>query len=150
MNWAAIIWLGLMVIFLIVEAVCAIHLVSIWFAAGALVAAVAAMLNASLWLQVTLFLVVSCVILALMWPFVKKFLNPSLQKTNLDSIVGTEGLVTADIDNLTAQGQVKLNGMEWTARSSSGKPISAGTRIRVDRIEGVKVFVTPAKEHVNV
>ena len=150
MNWAAIIWLGLMVVFLIVEAVCAIHLVSIWFAAGALVAAVAAMLNASVWLQATLFLVVSCVILALMWPFVKKFLNPGLQKTNLDSIIGAEGLVIGDIDNLTARGQVKLNGMEWTARSSSGEPIPAGTRIRVDRIEGVKVFVTPAKEHVNV
>lgn len=68
MNWAAIIWLALMVIFLIVEAVCAIHMVSIWFAAGALVAAIAALLNAAVWLQVLLFLVVSCVILALMWP----------------------------------------------------------------------------------
>ena len=150
MNWAAIVWLALMAIFLIVEAVCAIHLVSIWFAAGALVAAVAAVLNASVWLQVLLFLVVSCVILALMWPFVKKFLNPGLQKTNIDSIIGTEGLVTGDIDNLTAQGQVKLSGMEWTARSTTGELIPAGTRIRVDRIEGVKVFVTPAKEHVNV
>lgn len=145
MNWAAIIWLALMVIFLIVEAVCAIHMVSIWFAAGSLVAAVAALLNASVWLQVLLFLVVSCVILALMWPFVKKFLNPGLKKTNIDSIIGSEGLVTTDIENITAQGQVKLGGMEWTARSTSGAPIPAGTRIRVDRIEGVKVFVTPIK-----
>ncbi len=150
MNWAAIVWLALMVIFLIVEAVCAIHLVSIWFAAGALVAAVAALLNASIWLQVLLFLVVSSVILALMWPFVKKFLNPGLQKTNIDSVIGSEGLVIGDIDNLEARGQVKLNGMEWTARSTSGKPISAGTRIRVDRIEGVKVFVTPVKVKVEV
>ena len=150
MNWAAYIWLALMAIFLIVEAVCAIHLVSIWFAAGALVAAVAAVLNASVWLQVLLFLVVSCVILALMWPFVKKFLNPGLQKTNIDSIIGTEGLVTGDIDNLTAQGQVKLSGMEWTARSTSGASIPVGTRIRVDRIEGVKVFVTPVKVKVEV
>ena len=150
MNWAAIIWLALMVIFLVVEAVCALHMVSIWFAAGALVAAIAAMLNASLWLQATLFLIVSCVILALMWPFVKKFLNPKLQKTNIDSIIGAEGLVTMDIDNLTAHGQVKLNGMEWTARSSSGDPIPTGTRIRVDRIEGVKVFVTPVRTEVTV
>ncbi len=148
MNWAAIIWLALMVIFLIVEAVCAIHMVSIWFAAGSLVAAVAALLNAAVWLQVLLFLVVSCVILALMWPFVKKFLNPGLKKTNIDSIIGSEGLVTTDIENITAQGQVKLGGMEWTARSTSGAPIPAGTRIRVDRIEGVKVFVTPV--HVSV
>ena len=145
MNWAAIIWLALMVIFLIVEAVCAIHMVSIWFAGGALVAAIAALLNGAVWLQLTLFLVVSCVILALMWPFVQKFLNPGLQKTNIDSIIGTEGLVTADIDNLEAKGQVKLGGMEWTARSTSGDPICVGTRIRVDRIEGVKVFVTPVK-----
>ena len=150
MNWAAIVWLALMVIFLIVEAVCAIHLVSIWFAAGSLVAAVAALLNASVWLQVLLFLVVSCVILALMWPFVKKFLNPGLKKTNIDSIIGSEGLVTGDIDNLSARGQVKLNGMEWTARSTTGAPISAGTRIRVDRIEGVKVFVTPVKVKAEV
>jgi len=150
MNWAAIVWLALMVIFLIVEAVCAIHLVSIWFAAGSLVAAVAALLNASVWLQVLLFLVVSCVILALMWPFVKKFLNPGLKKTNIDSVIGSEGLVTGDIDNLSARGQVKLNGMEWTARSTTGAPISAGTRIRVDRIEGVKVFVTPVKVKAEV
>lgn len=150
MNWAAIIWLALMVIFLIVEAVCALHMVSIWFAAGALVAAVAALLNASLWLQVLLFLVVSCVILALMWPFVQKFLHPGQQKTNIDSIIGSEGLVTGDIDNLTGQGQVKLGGMEWTARSTAGEPIRAGTRIRVDRIEGVKVFVTPVKKEVKV
>ena len=150
MNWAAIIWLALMVLFLIVEAVCALHLVSIWFAAGALVAAVAAMLNAAVWLQALLFLAVSCVILALMWPFVKKFLNPGLQKTNIDTVIGSEGLVTAEIDNLTARGQVKLGGMEWTARSTSGAPIPAGTRIRVDRIEGVKVLVTPVNEEAKV
>lgn len=143
MNWAAIIWLSLMVVFLIVEAVCALHLVSIWFAVGSLAAAIAALLSASVWLQVVLFLVVSCVILALMWPFVQKFLNPGLQKTNLDSVIGSEGLVTADIDNISVQGQVKLGGMEWTARSTAGGPIPAGTRVRVDRIEGVKVFVTP-------
>ena len=150
MNWAAIIWFSLMVLFLIVEAVCAIHLVSIWFAAGALVAAIAAFLGAEIWLQTILFLAVSCVILALMWPFVKKFLNPSLQKTNIDTVIGAEGLVTAQIDNLSAQGQVKLGGMEWTARSASGESIAPGTRIRVDRIEGVKVFVTPVKEEVTL
>ena len=150
MNWAAYIWLALMAVFLVAEAVCAIHLVSVWFAAGALVAAVAAMLNASLWLQILLFLAVSCVVLALMWPLVKKLLNPGLKKTNIDSVIGTEGLVTGEINNLLAQGQVKLGGMEWTARSATGEPIPAGTRIRVDRIEGVKVFVTPVPVSVEV
>ena len=143
MNWALYIWLGLMVVFLITEAVCAIHLVSIWFAAGAFVAMIAAALGAKLWLQVTLFLLVSGALLALLWPMVKKFLRPNLKKTNLDSIIGTSGLVTVTVDNLGATGQVKLNGMEWTARSTSGKIIDPNTEVKVDRIEGVKVFVTP-------
>ena len=63
----------------------------------------------------------------------------------MDSVIGSEGLVTADIDNITALGQVKLGGMEWTARSTSGAPIPTGTLIKVDKIEGVKVFVTPVQ-----
>ena len=143
MDWALYIWLGLMILFIIVEAVCAIHLVSIWFAAGALVAMIAAALGAKLWLQITLFLLVSGVLLALLWPLVKKFLRPNLKKTNIDSIIGTTGLVTITVDNMKSTGQVKLNGMEWTARSTSGRVIDPHTEVKVDRIEGVKVFVTP-------
>ena len=145
MNWAAITWLAIMVVLLIVEAACPFHLVSIWFAAGALVAMIISMLGGELWLQIIAFCIVSGALLAGLWPFIRKFLNPHLTKTNVDSIIGTEGIVTADIDNLNAVGQVKLGGMEWTARSTSGANIPTGTRIRVDRIEGVKAFVSPAE-----
>ena len=60
MDWAAMIWLGLMLVFLIVEAVCAIHLVSIWFAAGSLVAMVVSLLGGEIWLQITVFFAASC------------------------------------------------------------------------------------------
>ena len=145
MNWAAITWLAIMVVLLIVEAACPFHLVSIWFAAGALVAMIISMLGGELWLQIIAFCIVSGALLAGLWPFIRKFLNPHLTKTNVDSVIGTEGIVTADIDNLNAVGQVKLGGMEWTARSTSGMSIPAGTRIRVDRIEGVKAFVSPVE-----
>ena len=49
------------------------------------------------------------------------------------------------MDNLHGQGQVKLGAMEWTARSMSGEVIPEGTLVKVDKIEGVKVFVTPVK-----
>ena len=144
------IWIALVVVFLIVEAACPIHLVSIWFAAGALVAAVVSMLHGQLWLQILLFVVVSGGLLACLWPFVKKFLNPKLSATNVDSVIGSEGYVTAAIDNLSATGQVKLGGMYWTARSTAGHSIPAGTLVRVDRIEGVKVFVTEVKVEANL
>lgn len=150
MNWAAVIWLGLMLIFLIVEAVCAVHLVSIWFAVGALCAMVIAYLSGSITLQVCAFLVVSCALLALLWPLTRKVLNPGLSATNIDSIIGSTGVVTSGIDNIAANGQVKLGAMYWTARSTSGVPIAEGTTVKVDYIEGVKVFVTPADVPANV
>ena len=150
MNWGAIIWFGLMLAFLVAEAACPFHLVSIWFAAGALVAMFVSFLGGQLWLQVTIFLLVSGGLVAMLWPFIRKFLNPKLVKTNVDAVVGSEGIVTADIDNITATGQVKLGAMEWSARSADGKTIPKGTLVKVDRIEGVKAVVTPAEVPVNV
>ncbi len=152
MNWAAIIWMVLMVGFLIVEGVCPFHLVSIWFAVGALAAGIAAMLNGAVWLQVTLFFVVSCGLLLAMVPLIKKFVTPKQAKTNLDSVIGSQGYVTEAIDNIVATGQVKLGGMYWTARSQDGHPIAEGKLVEVNHIEGVKVFVSKVevKEEVNL
>lgn len=150
MDWTMILWFALFLIFLIVEAACPIHLVSIWFAAGALVALIASFLGAPLWLEAALLLVVSGAMLALFWPFTKKFLNPKVEKTNVEALVGTRGYVTSDIDNLTAVGQVKLGAMEWTARSTSGHPIPKGTLVKVDRIEGVRAFVSEAEVSASV
>lgn len=146
MYWEILIWLGVMLIFLAVEAACPIHLVSIWFAAGALVGMIAAALEAEIWLQIVLFVAVSAVLLACLWPFTRKFLKPRLVKTNVDAIVGQKGYVTEGIDNMQAVGQVKLGGMYWTARSASNQNIEKGALVQVERIEGVKVFVSIAEE----
>lgn len=144
MNWSTLIWLGLMLIFLFAESQ-TIALVSIWFGIGALAAMIASVLNAVVWLQVTLFFVVSIAMLLALRPILKKYINPQIVKTNVDAIVGSKGYVTAAIDNMAATGQVKLGGMEWTARSTSGDPIKDGTLVSVDKIEGVKVFVSPVQ-----
>ena len=145
MELVTVIWLGLVIVFLIVEASCPIHLVSVWFAAGSLAALFVSLMHGPVWLQIAVFLVVSCALLASLWPLTKKFLKPKLTATNVDSVIGSTGYVTAAIDNVTATGQVKLGAMYWTARSLSGDPIPEGTLVRVDHIEGVKVFVTPAE-----
>jgi len=150
MNTAAIIWITLMAGFFITEAACPIHLVSVWFAAGALVAAITAQLGGAVWLQILLFLVVSGGLLAALWPFVKKFLNPKLTRTNVDSVIGSQGYITQAVDNLNATGQVKLGGMYWSARSTSGQPIPEGSLVKVDRVEGVKVFVTEVITKISV
>ena len=113
----AVVWLGLMVAFLLIEAG-TVALVSLWFAAGALVATVAALLGASLTVQTVLFVLVSVVLLALLRPILKKYVDPKIQKTNVDALVGRECTVTEDIDNLAACGRVKVGGMSWRDRKS--------------------------------
>ena len=152
MNWAASIWLALMIGFIVVEAACPFHLVSVWFAVGSLVAMIAALLHAQLWLQIVLFLLVSIALLVAMLPLVKKGLKPKIVNTNVDAVIGTQGYVTEAVDNLTATGQVKLGGMYWTARSEDGNIIPVDTLVQVTRIEGVKAFVTAVevKEEVHL
>ena len=149
MKWAAIVWLLLLVVFLAAEAA-TVSMVSLWFAVSALVALLVALLGGPGWLQGTLFLVISAVLLALLRPLVKRYVTPRITATNVDSVIGSTGLVTTAIDNVSASGQVKLGAMEWTARSTSGQPIPVGTLVKVDKIEGVKAFVSPAEVPANV
>ena len=109
---------------------------------------VAAACGGAVWLQGMLFVAVSVVALLATKPLVKKYLRPRMQATNADRCVGRTGVVLEDIDNLAATGQVRVCGSVWSARSTDGAPIAAGTTVVVDRIEGVKLMVRPAKAPV--
>ena len=142
-----IVWIALLITFIWVEA-STVSLVSIWFAVGSLAAGIGSVCGAQLWLQAVLFFGISGVLLLLLRPITKKHFTPKLIKTNVDAVVGSTGKVLKRIDNDIAVGQVKLGAMEWTARSTSGDVIEAGTLIRVDRVEGVKVYVSLAESLV--
>ncbi len=149
MTEAAILWLIVLLGCIFVE-IATVSLTSIWFAAGALVSMITAMLNLPLWQQVAVFVVVSALCLLALRPLARKFFTPRLTRTNVDAVIGTQGVVQEDIDNIASQGRIKLGAMEWTARSSSGEKIPAGTIVKVDRIEGVKAFVTPVAVNTEV
>ena len=145
MNWDAIFWLVAFVVFLIAEA-STVALISIWFAAGALAAIVVALLGGGPVLQVLVFLAVASALLISLRSIVRKFIHPRISRTNVDAIIGSTGIVTTPINNVAALGQVKLGSMEWSARSSDNSHIPAGTLVKVDRVEGVKVFVSPVPQ----
>ena len=142
MTTPQILWLIAFAVFLAIEAG-TITLVCIWFAAGALAALITSWLGGAFWLQVVLFLAVSCVALACLRPLFRKFITPKIVPTNTDSLIGTMAILSANVDNLKGEGTVVLRGVEWSARSTSGDPIPAGTTVQIDKIEGVRVFVTP-------
>ena len=141
-------WLILLVVFALAEAA-TVTLVSIWFAAGALVALLVSLVTDNLVIQILAFLVVSALCMALVRPLTRKYFTARASATNLDRLIGTDAVVTETIDNLAATGQIKASGQVWTARSDSEETIPKGTIITVLRIEGVKMIVQ-TKETVPV
>ncbi len=136
------IWLIAMVVLLIVEGVVP-GLVSIWFAAGALLALLAALWDLPLAVQFAVFLVASLALLVLTRPLAKKYVNSRVTPTNADRIVGSDCVVTEEIDNLRGTGAVSADGKIWTARMETvdGKA-PKGSVVKVLRIEGVRLIVT--------
>ena len=149
MNWEAIFWLIAMVIFIAAEAM-TVSLVSIWFAVGALGAIIVALTGGGLTFQVTVFLALAVVLLLSLRGIVRKHFTPRITRTNVDSVIGATGVVVTPVNNIAALGQVQIGGVEWSARSIDNSHIPAGTLVKVEKIEGVKVFVTPVREEASV
>ena len=137
------IWLGLLVLFLLIE-FASPQLTTVWFALGALVSLLLAAFGVdNLAVQIIVFALVSLVALILTRPLVKKWVNKKAQPTNADMVLGAEALVTEAIDNAQAKGLVKVTGAIWSARSANDRLIPVGTTVRVQAIEGVKLIVEP-------
>ncbi len=136
------VWLILLVVLVTGEAI-TVGLTFIWFAVGALGGLLVAVLGGAIWLQVVVFLALSALALVLVRPAAAKLLTPGISPTNADRVLSQIALVTEEIDNIAETGQVKLFGQTWTARSENGEVIPAQSRVRILRIEGVKVFVKP-------
>jgi membrane protein implicated in regulation of membrane protease activity len=147
-----IFWLILLVALVAIEAF-TLGLTTIWFAGGALVGMLAAMLGLPLPVQLVLFFVVSLVLVFFTRPVAVRYFNKDRVRTNAESLVGKQAIVVSEIDNLQAIGQVSVAGQEWSARSweENGK-FPVGAVVRVVSINGVKLIVKeiPAEEAIPV
>ncbi len=140
MAWM-IIWLIAAAVLIIMEII-SLGLTTIWFAGGALVAALMAYLGLHWIIQVLIFAVVSLLLLLFTRPLAVKHLMKEPEKTNVEGLIGKTGYVTKTINNLKAEGEVKLNGMEWTARSKDDEVIEENEEVIVEEISGVKLVVS--------
>lgn len=141
MNEMLIFWLVLLIVAIVAE-VMTMGLTTIWFAGGALVAILAAVLHAPIWLQIVLFFLVSLLLLAFTRPVAVKYFNKDRVRTNVESMVGRQAVVTGEIDNIQGIGQVTLSGQEWSARSTDDRVrIPIGSVVDVVSVSGVKLIV---------
>ena len=145
MTDMVIFWLVAMVALIVIE-LATLGLTTIWFACGALVAVVAAALDAPLLLQILMFVVVSFAVLLAVRPIAVKYFNKDRTRTNIESMIGRQAIVVSEIDNMQGVGQVSVNGMEWSARSTINElNIAVGRVVVIRAVDGVKLIVEENK-----
>lgn len=147
MDWnMTVMWLGILVILVVIE-LFTMGLTTIWFAGGALVAALVSIPGTPLIVQILFFLIVSILLLYFTRPVAVKYFNRDRTRTNVESLIGRQAIVISEINNIEGIGQVNTGGMEWSARSSYHNiVIPVGAVVTVLGIDGVKLIVEERKE----
>jgi membrane protein implicated in regulation of membrane protease activity len=138
-------WLCLTVIFSIIEVLTSFALTTVWFAISALIMTVLSNTGLPFRFQVIIFLIVALVLLFLTRPIAIKKLNIGKEKTNVDSMVGRHFVLLKKITEFE-NGEIKINGVVWSAKSESGTAIEKGVKCVIIRIEGSHAVVAPLKE----
>ena len=148
MDFIVWIWLGLLVLFIVFELITT-SLTTIWFAGGALVAFVMALVELPVWAQIAAFFVVSIVLLIFTRPFLTKFLKVGGEKTNVDSLIGQTARVIVDINNNDSIGYALVGGQGWTARAENDNDIiPKDTLVEIVGVSGVKLIVRRKEEKI--
>ena len=133
-------------IFVVIE-LATMGLTTIWFAGGALIAILLAAFNASFYVQLGAFLIVSIVLLIVTRPLALKYFNKTVEKTNAEGLIGKQAIVVTQIHNIKEEGQVMLGGMEWSARAyEENRIIPSGSIVEVKEIRGVKLIVSEVEK----
>lgn len=140
-----VVWLVILVVLVAIE-LATMGLTTIWFAGGALAAALISLLHPPVLLQIILFLAVSALLLYFTRPIAVKYFNKDRVRTNVESLVGRQAIVISEIDNLQGIGQVNVGGMEWSARTTADEvKLPVGAVVIVVAIDGVKLIVEEKK-----
>ena len=141
-----VIWLIALIVFLAIE-IATMGLTTVWFAGGAIIAGIMALLNTPFVAQFVVFLIVSIVLLVFTRPIAVKYFNKDRVRTNVESMIGREAIVVSEVDNLQGLGRVTVGGQEWSARSTqNGTKIPVGSVGIVRAIDGVKLIIEERKE----
>lgn len=111
---------------------------------AAIIVGLIAMFGASgpLWLEWLLFIIFSAgLVLLLRKPLLGKF-NLRSDPRDIDSLVGIAA-VAVDTIPPGGIGKVDMRGTVWTAHNQGAAALSPGQRCRVERVEGLSLWVRP-------
>lgn len=144
------IWLIAAGIFFLVE-IATVGFLIFWLGIGALFAMITSFIFDSIFIQTAVFVFTSVILILLTKPLVDKYMkNTKTIVTNSASLINKFGIVTVDINPLEGVGQIKVEGEIWSAKSENNELILKGTKVKVLKIDGVKLIVSPLKEENKV
>lgn len=113
----------------------------LWVAGGCIAAGIVAALAPELaWAPWAAFVVSTAILLYLGRPLARRFQSQKLIPSNVDAVVGQEGIVVEMIDPMSNTGRVRIGSEEWRARAD--EQIESGQRVCVLGVEGATVVVT--------
>jgi len=123
-------WIITAVIFFIFELTTA-SFFFLWIGAGAVVTAILSVFVDTPWIQYTTFAVSSILLVAVSRRWASRISGPSKTNANVDSLVGTEGVITKVEKNTPARGYVKVGGEHWMAESEDNSPLKIHGKVVV-------------------
>jgi membrane protein implicated in regulation of membrane protease activity len=141
MTWWLWILAGL--VLMVAEVVAPGGIIMLFFGVAALIvgALVAAGLGGPVWFQWLLFSILSIVsLVTLRGPILRRMRGKVTRSAQVDSLVGKPVVLITDLAP-GAEGKVELRGTSWTAKNIGDRPLSKGEQCKVDRIDGLKLFV---------
>ncbi len=139
MPYMPFFWIAVMVLAVVAESITT-ALVAVWFIPSAVISMVLAFFEVPVPIQVTVFLVISALLIVFFRVIFKKTIAAAPTHTNADAVIGETAIVTDRICNIENKGLVKVRGQIWSARSADGIEIEEGELVSVISIEGVKLI----------
>lgn len=133
-------WVIVFIVLLICE-LASPALISIWFCGGAVAALISNIAGLGFSFQFLIFLFASLVLLVLTRPFAKKIFKKDPLKTNVSALIGKKAVVTKEIDNDRASGEIIVNGQLWSAKAMEDVKIKPSSKVVIEEIQGVKAIV---------
>lgn len=131
------VWLAIIILLAIAEAM-TINLVTIWYVVSGIFALILSFFIDNFTIQFAVFTLLGTFLLITTRQTLQKFINTKKEKTNLDRIIGMNGIVLEEISQ-NHNGAVKVDGKVWTAYSN--KKIKVDSTIKVLEINGSKIKV---------
>ena len=139
MDWW--IWILLGLVLLLAELVTPGGFYILFFGLGGIAVGLLSVFEAAgpIWFQIVLFSIISVFSL---WFFREKLLEltrgPSMDR--VDTYIGETAVALDDI-SVNGIGKAEMRGTPWNTRNVSGRPLARGERCKVERVEGLTIFV---------